>query len=443
MTDFAPKRIVDGRDATDTQDNLTTLEFLRTKTQNGDKVTVCTENICRVLRTHRLTIANLRYDEFRNQFEIKRAMRGETAFKQLEDTDIIDIQTDISVMFDCFQKVGKDMVYDAVIKVAKEYAYDSARDYIKSIKWDGTPRLDSWLTHTCGTPEDTYHHAVASNWLKGLVKRICEPGCKFDYVLVLEGEQGIRKSSLLAAIGRDWHVETTMSTESKDFFMQFQGKAIIEFSEGETLSRTEVKRMKAIITMQSDKYRPPYGRVSVDFPRRCVFAMTTNQTEYLKDETGNRRWLPVTVRLERANVEWMNENRDQLLAEAYTRVFEKGETVYEFPAEETLAEQNARRISDPNTEMIADWYWNKLTPEQRAVGITVDQVFRDALNMGFSGRAKTKYEEMSIANVLKNDLMLDKRQDMKNGIRQTRYYSKTIQSVDLKDLETKKEEVDF
>ncbi len=309
------------------------------------------------------------------------------------------------------------MTYDAIIKVSKEHVYDSARDFITSVKWDETPRLASWLTTVYGAPNDKYHQAAGSNWLKGLVKRICEPGCKFDYVLVLEGEQGVRKSTSLAVLGGDWYVETTMSTDTKDFFMQFQGKAIIEFSEGETLNRTEVKRMKAIITTQFDKYRPPYGRISQDFPRRCVFAMTTNQDQYLKDETGNRRWLPVRVELPTANVEWLKDNREQLFAEAYHRLFTLNETVYEFPEEETRQAQNMRRISDPNTELIADWYCNKLNPEQREAGITIDMVYKDALNGGFTSKAKTKWEEMSIANVLKNELNLIKRFSMRNGLR--------------------------
>src|ERR1019366_5023328 len=118
-----------------------------------------------------------------------------------------------------------------------------------------------------------------------------------------------------------------MSTDNKDFFMQFQGKLFVEFSEGETLNRTETKKMKAIITTQFDRYRPPFGRSSQDFPRRCVFAMTTNQEEYLKDETGNRRWLPVRLVKKTADTEWLAENREQIFAEAYHRVITLKETI--------------------------------------------------------------------------------------------------------------------
>jgi len=381
--------------------------------------TMCTENICRILRVHKVSIAGLRYDEFRNLYEIKFISKD---WRAIDDQDAVTIQTKISIQYEFFQKVGKEMVRDAIVQVANENTYDSAKDYIKAIKWDETPRLESWLTQTYGVSEDIYHKAVGPIWLKGLVKRIVDPGCKFDYVLVLEGEQGSKKSTSLSILGRDWHVETTMGTENKDFFMQFQGKAIIEFSEGETLSRTEVKRMKAIITTQVDTFRPPYGRVTKDFPRRCVFAMTTNQNEYLKDETGNRRWLPVTLQLPQANIEWLKENRDQLLAEAYHRVVVLEEDVYNLPQQETIFQQSLRRVLDPNSDRIVNWYFNDLTDAHREAGITTEQVYKDCLNNGFTSRPKSRADDMSIASVLREVLKLEKKQVMIEYVRMYRYY---------------------
>lgn len=407
---------------------LDVLDLLHKTSKEGHKIyTLCTENLCRIFQRHPSFVNRFRFDEFKCLFEFK---QGEK-WRPLEDSDVISIQTQLSVNFDFFQKVGKDMTYDAIIKVGKDNAYDSAKDYISKIKWDGQARLDTWLSEVYGVPKILYYKAVGSNWLKGLVKRIVEPGCKFDYVLVLEGEQGVKKSMSLSVLGGDWHVETTMSTDSKDFFMQFQGKAIIEFSEGETLNRTEVKKMKAIITTQFDKYRPPYGRVSVDFPRRCVFAMTTNQEEYLKDETGNRRWLPVRVVSPQANVAWLEENRDQLFAEAYHRVVNLKESVHEFPIEEMVRAQDERRIKDPNLEKIADWYYNVLDDKQRELGITTDQVFVHCMNGGFGGRPKTKWEEMSIANVLKNDLKLQRRFSMRNGVRANYWHPNPLHNITL------------
>ncbi len=381
--------------------------------------TLCVENIAKVLRLHPLFKNNFRFDEFKQEIEI----REDGVWIQFHDSYILTTQIKISTIFKDFQRVGKDMMFDAICVVSFENKFDSALDYLKSLKWDGKSRLESWLSDTYGVPDDIYHRSVASNWFKGLVKRICVPGCKFDYVLVLEGPQGSKKSSSLGVIGKDWHVETTMSTENKDFFMQFSAKAIVEFSEGETLSRTEVKRMKAIITTQVDKYRAPYERVSKDHPRRCVFAMTTNSSEYLKDETGNRRWWPVETIFPKANVEWLEENRDQLFAEAYERVIINKEKTWEMPEDETRAMQDARKIGDPNTELVIDWYYNILKEGERMQGITISQVHISAFSNTFSKSMK-KFEEMAIANILRDDLRLDKKRTMVNNIRTIRWYPK-------------------
>lgn len=378
-----------------------------------------TENIYRVLRDHKNFIGRFRYDEFKITFELDG--------RPWDTTDIIQIQTEISVLFPPFTKVTKGMVEDAMFKIAKECKYDSAKHYVTSIVWDKKARLDTWLSSVYGVENDEYHRAVASNWMKGLVKRIIEPGCKFDYVLVLEGEQGVKKSTSLAILGGEWHVETTMSTDNKDFFMQFSGKTIIEFSEGETLSRTEVKRMKAIITNQVDRYRVPYERMTQDFPRRCVFAMTTNQTEYLKDETGNRRWLPVKVVKEEADVEWLKENRDQLYAEAYHRAIVLKENAYEFPKEATLEAQMARMIHDPNEDLIVDWYHNELKIYEREKnGITIHMAYSQAIHRNNPAKPLDRYHEMMISEVFRNNLNLEKRRIREGGALVNKYFPKVM-----------------
>ena len=378
------------------------------------------ENMCRILRKHPRFTARLRFDSFKNIYEIRDLNTDE--WRPLKDSDAINIQCEISIFFVGFAKVPKGTVLDAIVKVAEENTYDSAADYIKALVWDGTPRLDTWISTTYHTPDDVYHRAVGANWLKGMIKRIIMPGCKFDYVLVLEGEQGIKKSTSLSILGGSWYVETTMNTDTKDFFLQFAGKAIIEFSEGETLNRTEVKRMKAIITTQVDTFRPPYGRVAVDSPRRCVFAMTTNQDQYLKDETGNRRWLPVAC-VGTADVEWLRENRDQLFAEAYHRVITKHETIYEFPEEETRAQQAMRQSTDPRFEQIYDWYFTQLANSDREAGITTRGAFELGVHKGTTfGKEMTRMDEMIIGQILRANLQLERRRTMVGGERFYRYY---------------------
>lgn len=414
------------------------LDLLFVTNEKGVKVyTQNTENMARILRKHEAFNGGFRYDAFRNLMEI----RENGQWRNLIDSDAITVQTKVSILFPFFGKVGKEMIYDAITLVSRENTYDSAIDYVTSIKWDGVKRLDQWLTKTYQVPDDIYHQKVGSNWMKGLVKRIVEPGCKFDYVLVLEGEQGTKKSTSLGVLGQispkyNIHVETTMSTDSKDFFMQFQGKAIIEFSEGETLSRTEVKRMKAIITTQVDKYRPAYGRTSEDFPRRCVFAMTTNQSEYLKDETGNRRWLPVAC-IGNANIAWLQENKEQLFAEAYHRISVDKETTHEFPEEETKKAQLSRKVGDPNTDLVIDWYVTKCGMDHKREGVTVQDVYSGAFLGNFTSNSKgmDRGREMAISSILQDVLQLTKKRVMKNGVYQYKYFDENNRFVVPADMD--------
>lgn len=439
------KQVYENKDAkfkSELEESAPALELVYSFDNKGNKTYPQNlENISRILMHHNNFSGRLKYDSFRNILE----MKIHEKWHQLEDHHILETQASISLLFPMFAKVSKELIYDAVTRVCRENTTDSAIDYIRSLVWDDTPRLSTWLSKTYHTPDDIYYAAVGANWMKGLIKRIIEPGCKFDYVLVLEGEQGIKKSTSLNIIGTvyedqpSWHVETTMSMDSKDFFMQFQGKAIIEFSEGETLSRTEVKKMKAIITTQSDKYRPAYGRNSVDFPRRCVFAMTTNQEEYLKDETGNRRWLPVAC-VGDADVGWLRENRDQLFAEAYHRLTILKESIWDFPQEETQKMQEERRIKSPWTEQIADWYVNKLTFTDKDAGITTYQVYRDAICGGMVNKPITKGVQMEITGILDTYIRLRKKRTMIEGVQAIRWYStdetiKEAESLPLTELD--------
>jgi len=390
------------------------LDLLFSVNKNGDKIPVQNlENTCRIINKHEKFRNRFRFDEFKTVFELDG--------RQFKDSDALEIQSQIQILFPVFNKISKEMVYDAIMKVSIDNSHDSAKDWITSLVWDKTYRLDSWLHEVYGADDSELTHSIGSNWLKGLVHRLIEPGCKFDYVLVLEGDQGTKKSTSLNILGGGWHVETTMSTDSKDFFMQFAGKAIIEFSEGETLSRTEVKKMKAIITTQSDKFRPPYARNSMEFPRRCVFAMTTNQTEYLKDETGNRRWIPIRCR-KVADIGWLKENRDQLFAEAYHRLVVKKETTYDFSEDALRIEQGLRRIVSPFEETIVDWYFC-LTEAERLDGVTTTMAYQKGVQKDVDFKKEINpYESVLVGEILRSILKLEKRRIMVGGSRANRYY---------------------
>jgi len=379
------------------------------------------ENIRKILMEDDDFIGRCVYDEFLQKY-LYRESSGDT-YRELRDSDEITLTRQISLKYSGFELVNPAMLRMALMEVAYENSIDAARDWIESIKWDKEARLDTWLSKTYNVEDNEYHTAVGSNWLKGMAKRIVEPGCQFDYVLVIEGDQGIKKSSSFGVLGGDWYVETTDTPDNKDFFMLLQGNLIIEFSEGETLSRGEIKKLKAVITTRKDKFRAPYDRHILTHPRRCVFAMTTNQTEYLKDETGNRRWLPVAAKGD-VNIEWLKKNRDQLMAEALYRVVKLKETTYEFP-DVVYEEQAKRQVTDPNAGRIIEWYQTAVLDEHKAMGITPHMAYTGALGQ-VNGKF-SKREEMEIANVFKNELGLDKRIIRLGGKRVTRWYDPEIE----------------
>ncbi len=394
---------------------LSEVEFLK----NDRGIINNEENVYRTINADPLLQDQFRLNTFVGLVECK---FERTEWESMQRSDVIGVRMHLMRMYPHFSKVPHASVEDAIIRYANNHQVSPPVEWLKSLVWDKTPRLDTWLCSTFGVADDVYHRAVGSNWMKGLVKRIVHPGSKFDYVLVLEGKQGTKKSTSLAVLGGSWHVETVFTPDNKDFFMLFGGKAIVEFSEGETLSKTEAKHLKAIITMQFDKYRPPYERAPKEFPRQCVFAMTTNQEQYLKDETGNRRWLPIACQGD-ANIKWLEENREQLFAEAYHRVIELKETTYEFPEEETRLQQLMRQTVDPREEQVYEWYFHKLGETDRNNGITTRRAYIEGVHGGSAfAKEMGRLEETITGTILLNTLHLEKRRVAEGGDRFNRYF---------------------
>ena len=268
----------------------------------------------------------------------------------LNDEFISQVREYVTENFPPFVRLSKDMTTDAILRVSLDNRVNPPRDFFTSLVWDNTPRLNSWLHHTYGTPDDEVHQAIGSNWMKGLVKRVIQPGCQFDEVLALESPQGYRKSSSLRVLGTPWHVETTHSIDNKDFYLLLAQNVIVEFSEGEIMDRASVNKLKAEITKTEDQLRPPYERGMVKFQRSCVFAVTTNRLE-LKDDTGNRRWLPVQLQ-KIADIDWLKENKEQLFAEAYHRAIVLGETTHEYPDELFDLQESRQEYSDADEKIV-------------------------------------------------------------------------------------------
>ena len=211
--------------------------------------------------------------------------------------------------------VNKEIAGQAVQAVAREHPFHPIRDYLDSLTWDKVPRIDDWLTLYLGADPSDYARAVGSKFLIGGVARIYRPGVKNDNCPIFEGLQGALKSTAMRTLASDdFFTDDFAEFGSKDSVLQTRGVWIIELAELDSMHRGDVSRIKAFMSRQIDRIRPPYGRRPIAAPRECIFAGTTNKQVYLNDETGARRFWPVTCG--RIDIETLKRDRDQLWAEA-------------------------------------------------------------------------------------------------------------------------------
>lgn len=255
-------------------------------------------------------------------------------------------------------KPAKSAVADVIDRVSRERPYDPIAEYLLSLEWDGVPRISFWLHRYCGADgADPLVSAMGRKWLLSAVKRALEPGCKVDCMLVLEGAQGIGKSSALAILARqeDWFTDSLPDITHKDSSEALTGRWIVELSDLVPHKRAEIATFKAFISRQVEKYRPSYGRNVVEVPRRCVFAGSTNDAQYLTDPTGNRRFWPVRCGDRQFDLGGLKRDRDQVWAEAVAAVL-GGESCVLPPELWSLAAQaQAERVEpDPWDEMVPD-----------------------------------------------------------------------------------------
>jgi hypothetical protein len=249
---------------------------------------------------------------------------------------------------------GKDHVFEAARALCALGKFNPVVDYLQGVEWDGQSRLSTWLIDYAGAEDTSLNRAIGRKFLIGVVRRALFPGSKFDTALILEGVQGSGKSSLAAALaGSDDNFLDHDITHlpAKEQMEQLRGRWIVELPELSGMQRADVNAVKAFMSRRVDRGRPAYGRAVVDQPRTCVFIGTVNEGQYLRDETGNRRFW--TVAVGKIDVRGVANDRDQLLAEAVAAV-RAGEDAL-LPSSLWAAaatEQEKRKIEDPWTEIL-------------------------------------------------------------------------------------------
>lgn len=247
--------------------------------------------------------------------------------------------------------------------IARQRSYHPVRDYLVSLPpWDEKPRIGKWLFAYCGVEscsEDHPNHyaeAVGAKFLISAVARIMQPGCKADHLLILEGPQGIGKSTVVRILaGDEWFSDQLADMGSKDSSMQLRGVWIVELSELDVLNRAELARAKAFLSAQSERFRLPYGRRVIQAPRQCVFIGTTNSDTWLKDETGGRRFWPVRCRA--IDLARLHADRDQLWAEALFQYRAGASWWLDDPelVRDAIDQQRERYDADPWQGLVQKW----------------------------------------------------------------------------------------
>ena len=293
--------------------------------------------------------------------------------RPLGDADITDLIEHLQRRG--LKRIGREPVRDGVLARARDCAYHPVRQYLERLIWDGTKRLNVWLITRLGAELTAYTQNIGTMFPLAMVARIFEPGCKADYMLVLEGPQGALKSSASAVLGGEFFSDNMPEVgEGKDVSQHLNGKWLIEIAEMHAMSKVETAHLKAFITRTTERYRPSYGRMEVIQARQCVFIGTTNRDTYLRDETGGRRFWP--VRVGNIDIDGLAADRDQLFAEA-VHLYRAGHQWWPdqiFEREHIAPEQASRYESDVWEENITAY----LAEHPR---VTVGEIAKEALSI--------------------------------------------------------------
>lgn len=323
------------------------------------------ENAVTILRHDPAVSGALALNEMNHNIVVRRSLpwRKVTGVSQWVDAD------DASLRFyleRTYGVVSKDKIFDAVNVVAGENKFHPVREYLDACTWDGVPRVETLLIDYLGAEDNAYTRAVTRKALAAAVARIYRPGCKFDYMLTIRGRQGLGKSAIIAKLGGEWFSDTFSTMQGKEAYEQVMGVWIMEVGELAGMRKAEAETIKLYISKQTDRFRPAYGRRLQEFPRQCIFIGTTNETQFLRDTTGNRRFWVVDTPNTPARDMWKEltpETVRLIWAEA-AELYRKGEELYLSRELEKVARevQESYEEENPKAGIVAD-YLDRLLPE--------------------------------------------------------------------------------
>ncbi|MBQ9719080.1 MAG: virulence-associated E family protein, partial [Oscillospiraceae bacterium] len=273
---------------------LKSIRESKLETDKSGRIKPTINNVCMILENDTTVKGKFAYNQFACRCEVSGALPWNMDDKRRAWSD-----TDSNGMYWFMEKnygiTGRGNIDSAVDLCAAQHAFNEVQDYLNSLVWDGTQRLDTLFIDYLGAEDTAYNRAVCRKAFTAAVARAMNPGCKFDAMTILYGPQGIGKSTLLDRMSRGWFNDTIRTFDGKEAAELLQGVWLVEIAELEAFKKNEIESIKSFLTRMVDKYRPSYGRHVKDLPRTCVFFGTTNSREFLRDVTGNRRFWPVDV----------------------------------------------------------------------------------------------------------------------------------------------------
>lgn len=271
---------------------------------------------------------------------------------------------------------GEKLVKNACIEVMMKNIVHPIKDLITSTQWDGVKRVESVIIDFLGAEDSNYVRAISKIFFTAAVTRIFQPGHKYDYMLVLVGEQGIRKSSFVEAIALDWYSAGPPDFKSKEAAEILQNAWIIEIPELSAMRKNDIEQTKAFISKTLDEYRPAYTKYAEMFPRKCVFIGTTNTYDFLTDATGNRRFWPIDLEKNKIKYDFSKLDLNyirQLWAEAYSYYLDGEKLALSEKLEAVARKEQEKHFSvDPTKGLIEEYLnmslpnnWLDIIPDER------------------------------------------------------------------------------
>ena len=322
-------------------------------------------NIILILENDPALAGHIVHDLFTGMDSAKDGLPWNKNANQWTDTDDANLRVWLEKHYDI---TGKEKIADALTAVLTRHSYHPIRDYLSGLTWDGVPRLDRIIIDYMGAEDSELNRAMSRKHFVAAVARVFNPGCKYDYCLIMSGAEGIGKSTLLRVMGGKWFNDSITTLEGKEGMEQLRRAWVVELGELSSIKRSDVEQVKAHLSKQVDIYRAAYARRVLEHPRQCVFCGTTNEALFLKGDTGNRRFwvIPVVAKLRKYR-DWseaIRRDRDQLWAEA-VHYYKQGEPLYLSEELEAQAKQRQQDFNDDNDDPIVamlDKYLNTLLP---------------------------------------------------------------------------------